>query len=64
LICGAYAEDVLAIGFDEGPRHPSWIEEMRRRNIAVKTGVCRDQAQEVLSEYQRSEGVIYNARQG
>ncbi len=64
LVCGAFAEDARAIGFDEGPRHPAWIEEMLRRNITVKTGICRDEARDVLSEYHRSNGVIYNARQG
>ncbi len=64
LVCGARDEDARAIGFDEGPRHPHWIEELNKRNITVTTDICRDEAKAVLQHYAEAEGVIYNARQG
>jgi len=64
LACGAKAEDARAIGFDEGPIHPQWIDELKKRGITVDIEVCRDVARDVLSRYANSEGVIYNGRQG
>lgn len=64
LECGARDEDARAIGFDEGPKHPQWIEALKQRGISVDTDICRDQAIEVLQHYSKHEGLIYNARQG
>ena len=64
LVCGARDEDARAIGFDEGPRHPHWVEELKRRGISVDTDICRSGAVEVLQYYSKHEGLIYNARQG
>jgi len=64
LVCGAKAEDAKAIGFDEGPIHPRWIDELNRRGITVDIDILRYEAKRVLNQYAESEGVIYNARQG
>jgi len=64
LICGARDEDARAIGFDEGPKHPRWIEELEKRGITVEVDICRDEAAAVLKHYAETEGDIYNARQG
>ncbi len=64
LVCGARAEDARAIGFDEGPIHPNWIDELEKRGISVETEVCRDEAKANLDRYAEAEGVIYNGRQG
>jgi len=60
VVCGATNADACAIGFDEGPRHPRWIEELQRRGIEVQTSVCRDEARRVLAAYTASGGTIYN----
>ena len=62
VVCGATAADAQRIGFDEGPRHPDWVNELEKRGIHVKTGVCRDTAVKVLNDYQLAQGVIYNGR--
>lgn len=64
LICGAKDTDARAIGFDEGPRHPQWIEELEKRGIDVQTDLCRKEAREVLLQYAASNGTIYNGGQG
>lgn len=64
LVCGAKETDARAIGFDEGPRHPQWIEELEKRGIDIETGLCRGEANQVLLQYAASNGTIYNGRQG
>ena len=62
LVCGASGEDACAIGFDEGPKHPDWANELRGRGIEVVDGVLRPQAVAVLEHYRAGGGHIYNAR--
>jgi tRNA(Arg) A34 adenosine deaminase TadA len=62
LSCGARGEDVTALGFDEGPKPPDWIGELRRRGIEVSPDVLRDEACLILRDYQAAGGPIYNAR--
>jgi len=64
LVCGARDEDARSIGFDEGPKHPQWVEELMKRGITVEIDVCREKAAAVLTHYAETEGAIYNARQG
>ena len=62
LSYGARGEDVSALGFDEGPKPPDWIGELRRRGIEVSSDVLRDEACVILREYQAAGRPIYNAR--
>lgn len=62
LSCGARGEDVTALGFDEGPKPPDWIGELRRRGIEVSPDVLRDEACLILRDYQAAGRPIYNAR--
>lgn len=64
LVYGARGADAAAIGFDEGPKPVDWTGELERRGIRVEAELCRDQARQVLAEYRRQNGLIYNARQG
>ena len=64
LVCGARDEDARAIGFDEGPKLPSWVEEFEERGVEVVRDVGRLKAAAVLREYARSGGAIYNSRVG
>lgn len=61
LVCGARGEDVVAIGFDEGPKHPQWQDELRARGVAITTDVLRADAVALLQDYARAGGPIYNA---
>lgn len=61
LVYGARGDDARAIGFDEGPKLPNWIEELTSRGIAVLGDVLRDEAAAVLREYVNAGGPIYNA---
>ena len=61
VVCGAATEDAEAIGFDEGPKHERWTEELARRGIAVRLGVLRSEARAVLQSYAAGGGPIYNA---
>lgn len=63
LACGATAEDVEAIGFDEGDKLPNWESALRARGITVETAICREQAAAVLKRYTATNGVIYNGYQ-
>ena len=52
LLIGARAEDVEELTeFDEGPLTVDWIDELQRRNIAVRRDILRDQARAVLASY-------------
>ncbi len=60
LVCGAKSEDAEAIGFDEGPRHPDWVAQLRARGIDVVLEVCREEAAAVHRRYVAGGGIIYN----
>lgn len=62
LVCGAADSDARAIGFDEGPKPPDWVGDLRARGIEVELGVLREQAAAVLRDYAARGGPIYNAR--
>lgn len=62
LAYGADREDVEAIGFDEGPKPPDWIEALRARDIKVFPHVLRQEAAQVLNTYAAAGHTIYNAK--
>ncbi len=64
LVCGAASREAERIGFDEGPKHPHWMDELESRGIRVITGVCHREAARVLDDYHDADGLIYNSRQG
>ena len=47
-------------GFDEGDKPADWAESLRKRGIAVRLGVMREDAARVLKDYRRSGGEIYH----
>ena len=51
-------------GFDEGPIHPSWADELTRRGIRVTDGVLRAEACQMFRDFARSGRPVYNARAG
>jgi tRNA(Arg) A34 adenosine deaminase TadA len=61
LVCGSRKEDAEAAGFDEGDKPADWMESLRKRGIAVRVDLLRDEANEVFKKYARHGGEIYNA---
>lgn len=61
LVCAGRDEDAREIGFDEGPKHPDWVEELERRGIAVVRDLERVSSIDVLRHYLATGGDIYNA---
>ncbi len=61
LVCGARAEDAQAIGFDEGAKPGNWQHALAVRGIHVTRDILRHEAVQVLKQYQKTGGVIYNA---
>jgi tRNA(Arg) A34 adenosine deaminase TadA len=60
VVCGARAEDVCAIGFDEGDKPVNWVDSLSHRGIAVQRDLCRESAISALQEYLKVSGLIYN----
>jgi tRNA(Arg) A34 adenosine deaminase TadA len=64
LVCGARDEDARAAGFDEGSKREDWVRELEARGIAVARDVLRESAANVLMDYARGGGALYNGRKG
>ena len=64
VIAGSGPEMEALTGFDEGPMHPTWQDELRRRGIAVRDGLLRDEALAAFREFSTSGRPVYNARRG
>jgi tRNA(Arg) A34 adenosine deaminase TadA len=64
VIAGSGPELEALTGFDEGPIHPTWEEELRRRGIAVSDGLLRGEAIAAFREFSTSGRPVYNARKG
>jgi tRNA(Arg) A34 adenosine deaminase TadA len=61
LVCAASGEDVVALGFDEGPRPADWRAELHGRGIGLTLGLMREAACTILHAYRAAGGPIYNA---
>ncbi len=64
MVCGARESDASEIGFDEGPKPAQWTTTLRQRGINIIQDIQRGEARQVLQDYARGNGVIYNGRQG
>lgn len=64
VIAGDGPELEEITGFDEGPVHEDWRGELARRGIALTEDVLRDKAIEAYREFNASQNLVYNARQG
>ncbi len=64
VIAGSGPELEQLTGFDEGPIHPSWAEELTRRGVVVTDGVLRDETCAMFRQFAASGRAVYNARQG
>jgi len=60
VVCGARDEDARAIGFDEGHKPSGWVDLLEKQAITAVRDVLRERARQVLLDYARRGGVIYN----
>ena len=63
-IAGAGPELEEITGFDEGPIHPDWRNELKQRGIELIEDVMREEAIQVYKEFSASQALVYNARLG
>ena len=64
VIAGTGPELETLTGFDEGPIHPRWPDELGRRGITVSEGLLRAEAVEAFRQFSVSGRPVYNARKG
>lgn len=64
VIAGAGQEVEDITGFDEGPLHPNWIQELEKRGIKVSLGTGKEDSIEVFKYFRDSGNLVYNGRGG
>lgn len=64
VIAGDGPELEKITGFDEGPIHPDWREELQKRGIGLVEDVLRQEAIAAYEEYAAGNPFVYNARRG
>ena len=60
VIAGSGKELEKITGFDEGPIHPDWKEELKKRKINVIDNILREEACKVFHAFTESNGFVYN----
>ena len=64
VIAGSGPELEELTGFDEGPIHPNWDEELDKRGVELVNNVLYDKACQIFRAFRDSGSIVYNARQG
>lgn len=64
VLAGSGSELEQITGFDEGPVHPEWEVELRKRGINVINDVLGNEACEVFRQFSKSGSLVYNGRLG
>jgi tRNA(Arg) A34 adenosine deaminase TadA len=64
VIAGSGPELEQITGFDEGPIHPQWDQELAKRGVELVEDVLKDEAIRVFRDFAGSGALVYNARQG
>ena len=65
VVIGASGDQIESIaGFDEGPIHPNWQAELKKRGIEVTENVLAEEACGVFRKFRDSDSPIYNGRTG
>ncbi len=65
VVIGATGQQVEQLtGFDEGPIHPQWQQQLRDRGIRVMENILVEEAVDVLKEFGASGQPVYNGRSG
>jgi tRNA(Arg) A34 adenosine deaminase TadA len=60
VVCAASREDARQIGFDEGPVFAASHAYLRKRGVEIVRGLLAEEAREVLKDYARLGGLVYN----
>jgi len=63
-IAGSGPELEAITGFDEGPIHPEWDQELAKRGIELIDNVLNDEALAVFRDFAASGALVYNGRGG
>lgn len=64
VIAGSGPELEEVTGFDEGPIHPDWKNELAKRGIELVENVLHDEAVQVYRDFAASGALVYNGRGG
>ena len=65
VVVGASGEQIEELtGFDEGPIHPNWQMELKKRGINVIEDVLAEEACNVFRDFGASDEPVYNGRSG
>ena len=64
VIAGSDGQLESITGFDEGPIHPQWKEELMARGLDVQEDLLKEEAVEVFKEFRDSGKLVYNGRGG
>ena len=64
VIAGDGPELEAITGFDEGPIHPQWRAELKKRAIGLIEDILQDDAIAAFKEYAANNPFVYNARLG
>ena len=64
VIAGGGPELEEITGFDEGPIHPEWRNELGRRSVELVENVMHEEAIAVYKEFSANREFVYNARLG
>lgn len=64
VIAGSGPELEQITGFDEGPIHPHWAQELTQRGIEVIENIMTDEALAVFRDFAASGAMVYNGRSG
>lgn len=62
VVAGSGRELEEITGFDEGPLHPEWKEELGRRDISFLDDVLHEEACATFRAFRESNGFVYNPR--
>lgn len=60
VIAGSGKELEEITGFDEGPLHSDWKEELKKRKINVIDNILREEACKAFHTFTESNGFVYN----
>jgi tRNA(Arg) A34 adenosine deaminase TadA len=63
-IAGSGPELEQITGFDEGPIHPQWDQELQKRGVELIDNILHDEAVQVYRDFAASGSPVYNGRQG
>ena len=64
VIAGSGKELEEITGFDEGPLHPDWKDELRKRGINIVDNVLHEESCKVFHAFAESNSFVYNPCRG